>query len=91
MGAALDVHQGGDPLDGVMGRKGGRSREVDIVDRAAYQRHARHGPLLGGLLPLRQVPTRRDLGDAPFPDLVPGLALVEPERLHRRRRGEQGP
>ena len=34
---------------------------------------------------------RRDVGDAQLPDRVPGLALVEAERLHRRRRREQGP
>ena len=73
-----------------MGRDGRRSREVGLVDRAAYQRHAPQGPLLGGLLPLCRVPPRRDLGDAPFLHLVPGLAPEEAERL-RRRRGQQGP
>ena len=93
LAAALDVHQGGDPLDGVVGRDGGRGREVGLMDRAAHHRHAAQGPSWGGggLLPLRRVPPRRDVGDAPFPDLVPTLALEETERLHRRRQGQQGP
>ena len=89
LAAALDVHQGGDPLDGVVGRDGGRGRKVGLVDRAAHLRHAPQGLLLGRLLPLRRVPPRRDLGDAPFPDLVPGLALGEAEGLHRRRRWQR--
>ena len=91
LGASLIVHQRRDSLDVVMRCEGGRSHEVGLVDRAAHQGHAPQGPLLGGLFPRCGVSPRRDLGDAPLPFHVQALAVVEAERLPRRRRRQQGP
>ena len=38
--ASLSVHQCRDPLDAVMRCDGGRSRKVNLADRAAHQGHA---------------------------------------------------
>ena len=90
VGAALLPPWTCDPLEAVVRRDGGRSRKVGLVDRVAHQGHTPQGPLLGGLLPLRRVAPRRDLGDAALPDRVPGLTLVKAVQLHRRRRRQQG-
>ena len=61
------------------------------MECGTHQGHTPQGPFLRGFSSLRRVGPRRDLGDAPFPDCVPGLTLVKAVRLHDRPRGQQGP
>ena len=91
LAAIMDLHQRRDPLDAVMRRDASLSRNVGLVDHAAHKRHTSQAPLFGGLFPLRRVSPWRDLGDALFPDCVPGLILVKAVHLHRRRRRQHGP